>query len=113
MPDNRILTPARLLAPIALVAFAIALFTVLSDSDVTGESENAGKSPSESRGSATDQTEDRPRSVGGRASYTVKPGDSLGLIAQKTGVEVETLELINPEVDAQALSPGQKLKLRE
>ncbi len=43
----------------------------------------------------------------------MKVGDSLGAIAVKTGVDVEALEELNPEVDAQALSPGQKLKLRE
>lgn len=114
MPDNRRRTPARLIAPIALLAFAFALFTVLSDSGGTGgESETAGQSASESAEPATDDERDAPARPRRRATYTVKVGDSLGLIAGKTGVEVEDLEDLNPDVDAQALRPGQKLKLRE
>ncbi len=113
MPDNRRRTPARLLAPIALLAVAFALFTVLTDSSVTGgESETTGQSTPQPAGSATEE-ELRPARPRTRPTYTVKVGDSLGLIAEKTGVEVETLEELNPEVDAQALSPGQKLNLRE
>jgi LysM repeat protein len=43
----------------------------------------------------------------------VEEGDTLGAIAEKTGVPVETIELLNPEVDPQALIAGQKLQLRE
>ena len=47
------------------------------------------------------------------ATYTVKPGDTLGAIAEKTGLDVETLQTLNPELDPQALVSGQKIKLRE
>jgi LysM repeat protein len=43
----------------------------------------------------------------------VKPGDTLGGIGQKTGVDVETLQSLNPSLDPQALVSGQKIKLRE
>ena len=48
-----------------------------------------------------------------RARYTIKTGDTLGAIAEKTGVPVERLEELNPELDPQALVAGQRIKLRE
>ena len=46
-------------------------------------------------------------------TYTVKTGDTLGAIAEKTGTDVERLQELNPELDPQALVAGQKIKLRE
>jgi LysM repeat protein len=43
----------------------------------------------------------------------VKLNDTLGLIAQKTGVPVERIEELNPELDPQNLIVGQRIKLRE
>jgi LysM repeat protein len=43
----------------------------------------------------------------------VKPGDSFGSIAERTGVPIERLEELNPDVDPQALVVGQRLRLRE
>jgi len=48
-----------------------------------------------------------------RPTYTVKLNDNLGLIAEKTGVSVERLETLNPDLDPQNLIVGQKIKLRE
>ena len=48
-----------------------------------------------------------------RASYTIETGDTLGAISEQTGVPVETLQQLNPELDPQALIAGQKIKLRE
>ncbi|HEX5909838.1 MAG TPA: LysM domain-containing protein, partial [Thermoleophilaceae bacterium] len=47
------------------------------------------------------------------ATYSVKAGDNLGSIAEKTQVPVETLQELNPELDPQALVAGQKIKLKE
>ncbi len=46
-------------------------------------------------------------------TYTVQAGDNLGAIAEETGVPVETIEELNPELDPQALVTGQEIKLRE
>jgi LysM repeat protein len=43
----------------------------------------------------------------------VKLNDTLGLISEKTGVPVERIEALNPELDPQNLIVGQKIKLRE
>lgn len=112
MPQRRRRSPARLLAPLALLAFALAFFVVLNASSGGGDADKA-RGPAAIKPTSADQASSTPRPERKKASYTVKVGDSLGAIAEKTGVDVEALQLLNPEVDAQALSPGQKLKLRE
>jgi LysM repeat protein len=103
-------SPARFLAPIALVAVAFALYSVVQDSD---------KSPSNSNGSTATATPTGGKSKSGskkkssskkRKTYTVKSGDTLSGIAEKTGVSLETLNDLNPDVET--LSPGQKLRIR-
>ena len=44
--------------------------------------------------------------------YTVEAGDTPSGIAEEHGMSVEELLDLNPEVDPQALSPGQRLRLR-
>jgi LysM repeat protein len=44
--------------------------------------------------------------------WTVRHGDSYGLIAEKTGLTVDELETFNPYTDPSAIVPGQRLKLR-
>ena len=43
----------------------------------------------------------------------MKLNDTLGLISEKTGVSVERLQELNPELDPQNLIVGQRVKLRE
>ncbi len=110
MPPEPARSPARLLAPAALVIMAIAvILIVLSSADGDDGSERA---TTVEEGSATTE----PAAGGRRAprsTYRVKRGDTLGSIAEKTGVEVERLQELNPQLDAQAINPGQKIKLRE
>ncbi len=73
------------------------------DSGGTSVSETATRQPT---GSAPPPQ--RPR-----RSYTIEAGDTLGAISEQTGVPVETLQQLNPELDPQALIAGQKIKLRE
>lgn len=55
-------------------------------------------------------TADEPaRSAGGRRR--ARPGDSLGLIAAKTGLSIDLLQAYNPTVNPNALTPGQRLNL--
>jgi LysM repeat protein len=43
----------------------------------------------------------------------VRAGDNLALIAERTGVPLETLRELNPDLDPQALVTGQRVRLRE
>ena len=114
-------SPARYLAPLAIVAFLVALAVIVSSS---GESAPGGSAPGESDSVPAAATpegrsgeepaerseEDRPRT--GPKTYRVRPGDTPSTIAEKTGVPLEELEALNPDIDPQALAPGQRLRLR-
>jgi LysM repeat protein len=49
---------------------------------------------------------------GSNASYTVQVGDTLGGIADKTGVPLDQIQTLNPNVDPHAMTAGQKIKLK-
>jgi LysM repeat protein len=104
-------SPARFLAPIALVAFAVALYTVVQDArdpagGEAGTPAGATATPTKTKTSSKEKKSSKRK----RKTYTVKPGDTLSGIAETTGVSLEKLRDLNP--DADTLSPGQKLKLR-
>jgi LysM domain len=105
--------PARLLAPLALLAFCAALAMVILGSGVFDEeatdSAGARDLPSVSQGQ---QGADRPERRG-PARYTIKANDTLTGIAAQTGTTVERLQELNPELDPQGLVAGQRIKLRE
>ena len=97
-------SPARLVAPAALVAFLIAAILVAAASD-GGQPGGSGRQASTP--STVAKRARRPPRV-----YVVKQGDILSSIAEKTGVPVERLEELNPSLDPQVLRPGQRVKLR-
>lgn len=103
-----------MLAPLAIIAFAIAFLIVLSNSSVNkdgGGSSASTTSPTTTpTGSSTTRSTSR---FAHRRTYTVRAGDTLGAIAIKTGVSVTNLEDLNPGLDPEGLVAGQKLKLRE
>jgi len=101
-------SPARFLAPIALVAFAFALYSIIQDS--RDSTTNSGAAQPTATSTPTSKSSSKKKSSKKRRTYTVKSGDTLSGIAEKTGVSLETLNDLNP--DADTLSPGQKLRLR-
>ena len=94
-------SPARFLAPLALVAFALALFIV----GETGAQETGA--PAEA--TPTPKAE-RKRRV--RKTYTIKAGDTPSGIAVKVDVPLDQILELNPDLDPQTLTPGTKIKLR-
>lgn len=88
----------------------IALYAVLSSENSDGPSTK--KTSSGSAQPANTAGAKPKRSPGKKTrSYTVKPGDTPSGIADKTGVDLDTLLELNPDLDPQLLSPGQRLKL--
>ena len=92
---------ARLLALAALIVAAIVVVVVVSTSLPEGgdEPERLGRQEKEQQGP-------------GDKFYFVQPGDSLSTIAEKEGVDLDTLEQLNPDLDPQTLSAGQRVRLR-
>ena len=118
--DGRRRSPARLLAPIALIAFVLALFVVIASSgtdDSGGDSDNGSQQQQQqgttltTPGETTASGESEPRVD--QTFYTVKTGDTLGGIAETVGVPITRLQELNPDLDPQALVAGQKIRLRE
>jgi LysM repeat protein len=100
-------SPARFLAPLALVAFAVALLMIVSSGGGgSGGEEPAGNSTPAATAKPSGKKAKRRRKV-----YVVKPGDTPSGIAEKTGVSLEQLEKANPDLDPQLLAPGQRIKL--
>lgn len=103
---------ARILAPAALAICAVAVLIVIGGSLGGGDDGSSGgggsvaETTTQTTGAATTPAKRQP------ATYTVKSGDTLGAIAETTGVTVETLQELNPELDPQALIAGQKIQLR-
>ena len=75
-----------------------------------------GRYPVECTGSATSSTATTNGATTvvatGDRFYIVKDGDVLSVIADETGVPLADIERLNPDVDAQTLHAGQRIKLR-
>jgi spore germination protein YaaH len=95
--------PARVLAPAALAAFALVLVIVIAVS-VGGSGGRPVASDTAARHSA--------RVHRRRRFYTVRRGQTLSAISGRTGVPIERLQALNPQLDPQMLRPGQRLRLR-
>ena len=100
--------PARFLAPLALAAFVVAFYLVVS----SGIRDKGDETPASSaRPTATATPSKSKGNKRKRRVYVVKPGDTPSQIAEKTGVSLEQLEQANPDLDPQLLAPGQRIKL--
>jgi hypothetical protein len=105
-------SPARLLAPVALLVAVVAVVVVVSNStgnDNGGDNDNANRAVETTPRGGGGQQQRRPQ----RRFYRVRLNDTLGLIAEQTGVPVERLEALNPDLDPQNLIVGQRIRLRE
>ena len=116
-------SPGRFLAPLALLAAVLAVVLVVSSA--TGGDEDEGSKASgtstteRAKGSTSKETASGDGETGTtattgsrRKTYTVEPGDTLGSIAEQSGVPIEELQELNPDVDPQSLTVGQRLRLR-
>lgn len=103
---------ARILAPLALIVFAIACFAVVTNQSGNGSVGDNAADTSSTTTAKKAAAAGAAASTPTRATYKVKAGDSFAAIAEKEGVDVNTLQELNPDIDPRALQPGQKLKLR-
>jgi LysM repeat protein len=101
-------SPARFLAPLALLAFVAALFMVVQSSQTSSNGSGTPNRATDSRPTATPSPERR-----GPRRYRVKEGDTPSSIAEKTGVPLEDILRLNPDLDPQTIQPGQRIRLRQ
>jgi LysM repeat protein len=68
--------------------------------------------PHKTVSSTTTTTADTTTTASGPRFWTVKAGDTFGVISAKSGVPVATIQQLNPNVKSTSLFIGQKLRLR-
>jgi LysM repeat protein len=107
MPEYKPNPVARIAAVLALVA-ALLVFVLLvattgsDDGDNGGPNTQAGQSgPSKAGARAVD-----------RGVWIVHEGDTLAQISEETGIDLDELLQLNPDLDPQALIQGQRIALR-
>jgi LysM repeat protein len=117
--EPRSRTPARLLAPVAVVVFAVALLLVVTSAGGGDHSKSQSQATKQEqrdlelkRSHAAKKKQKAGNGKLPQGIYVVKTGDTLGSIAEKTGIPVEKLQELNPDLDPQALVSGQRIKLR-
>ena len=111
--DREYRSPLRILAPVAVVVFGLALILVIATTSGSGGNGNPGPTKLERQDLGVKKRSARRH--GGalpQGIYIVKKNDTLGAIADKTGIPVDTLMTLNPDLDPQTLHRGQKIKLR-
>ncbi|HEU4705357.1 MAG TPA: LysM domain-containing protein [Sphingomicrobium sp.] len=106
--EKRTSAPARIFAVLALIGAVLIVVVVLSSAS---SDDNGGGGEQRSGQTAKQQEQqDRPRTKA--KTYVVQSGDTLTSIAHRTGVPVQEILALNPEVDPQILIAGESLKLR-
>ena len=110
MPARRRST--RWLAPLAIVAVAATGYGIARNAGRSSGSDGGSSAPSADK-PAVKKTATKPTAhEPAKRTYIVRSGDTLSAISLETGVTVERLQALNPNIDVQALQPGQHLKLR-
>jgi LysM repeat protein len=94
----------RVLAPIGVALLAVAVLFVIATSLGDGSNGDGGNGRGGGGGQKKERTDEK--------FYVVEPGDTLTTISDKTGVGVEKLTRLNPDLDPQALISGERVKLR-
>jgi nucleoid-associated protein YgaU len=101
---------ARLVAPLAIAAVAVGIYLVVHGNLVTHHhtpAHSAGTSHRRHHGHHHRPRHPKPK------FYTVKSGDTLSLIASRTGVSMAHLEALNHSLHPPySLQSGQRLRLR-
>src|SRR5919107_4081105 len=101
-------SPARFLAPLALLGFVLALLLIVSHSSSDGGSSGNDAKSNQEQPAATSAANSGGKSSSSKTKgprfYRVKVGDTPSAIAEKTGVPLTTIEQLNPSLDPQALS---------
>jgi LysM repeat protein len=108
MEDYRPNQIARTFAVCALVgAFILVIIVIAGNGGSSDSGGNGGSQTSESSG---------PTAAGQHAVqqgvWVVRSGDTLAQISEDTGIDVDQLLQMNPDLDPQALIEGQRISLR-
>jgi LysM repeat protein len=112
-------SPARFLAPLALIAVLVVFLAIVTSSGGGGSSSSdesgtttSAQTTTTSKKTATTKVKKKKAATDSSKTYTVQAGDTLGGIADKTGVPLDRIEELNPNVDPHAMTTGQEIRLK-
>ena len=109
------MAPLALLVALAAVGYVVTSGTREDEPASSGGSSSSTDSKGEgtSTGSRTSTSEAETTTTSSEPkSYTVKSGDTLGMISEQTGVPIAELQELNPDLDPQSLTVGDRIRLR-
>jgi hypothetical protein len=106
MPDYK---PNRIVRVFAVLALAVAFVAVVAVIATSGGGSDGG----DDGGTPVKEKQSKQgREAVDRGVWIVRPGDTLGHISEATGIDIDTLNQLNPDLDPQALLEGQRIHLR-
>jgi LysM repeat protein len=90
------------------VTCAVAVYAVVDNTLLKDDTSSTGNSSTQQ---AAPTKKKASKSKKHRRLYTVKSGDTLSAISVKTGVPLDTIQRLNPKLDADTLHAGQHVRL--
>jgi LysM repeat protein len=105
MPDYKPNQIVRAFAVMALIAAFILVVLIIATSGGGSGGNDNGNAPKANVSKAGQRAVQR-------GVWIVHSGDTLGSISLKTGIDVATLQSLNPDLDPQTLLEGQRIALR-
>jgi LysM repeat protein len=113
MVNRRRRSLGRWLAPVALITCMVAVYAVVDNTLLKDESPSKGTGSSQQATTTKSTSNKAAKTRKRRRAYTVKTGDTLSAISIKTGVSLETIQRLNPKLDADTLHAGQRVRLSQ
>ena len=113
---GRIAWGPRILAPLAFFAAVTVLVLVVHNSlnaepETSGPTATPAATPTATTGTGRERTGTTP-SPRGRRFYSIRAGDTLDAIALRFDTTVDDLLRLNPGINANSGSPGQRIRIR-
>ena len=107
MPDYKPNQFVRAFAVLALAAALVAIVAVIATSGGDSDGGNDNGSQVKTEGPSREGRQALDRGV-----WIVRPGDTLGHISEATGIDIDTITQLNPDLDPQTLPEGERIRLR-
>ncbi len=101
----------RLLAPLAFFA-AVTVLALLVSSSLNAPEKTEAATTTGSFATTPTSTGTATGTPKKRKNYVIKPGDTLEAIALRFETTVDDLIALNPNIEANALEPGTKIRIQ-
>ena len=104
----------RVVAPLAFFAAATVLVLLVNSAMNSAPAEEEDATPPAASPAAGTTAAPPPAPVprAQRRFYRIRAGDTLDQIAERFDTTVDDLMRLNPRIDPQALTPGQRIRIR-